>query len=547
MSLYLAGISTGAVADSCPEPPPTPECSRVLVEFLKPLQPDSRHLATESGLLPVLRLRLKEFGVTEITQGVGSLPNVLILTVEKSVLDSQERLGKLRTKLEELGKLPQLGGLDYFEPSILWVPRTIRPNDPRFRAQEPVLDQVNAPAAWDRIAKIQHSPAIVAVIDTGMRYDHLDLREQMWSGNPAHGENFSGGAAADTRDRAGHGTQVAGALAATSNNKEGLASIPWKNSLRLVIAKYADSLAGGCTENLINSIDYAATVANASILNLSAGQNQCSVPLRKELETLRDSKDRTLLVAAVDDQDLHAMTDLDAPGAQLQDYPTSYHLSNVIAVQAANGYGGLFNSVYGKVSVHLAAPGADVQTTGNGDNSDYTSAPGTSLAAPQVSATAALISSFAPRWRHEQIRQYLVDSARNPACALPGAPAPDEYSLCGKSQSGGVLNVDAATGAPVVVDAPFEGARWSPGTAHKVRWHPLFITDLCPYVDLFFSTDDGANWSALNSDPPIPSTRDMAATVMLPPDVRKTDSARIAVRCHDTARLERWSDTFTVD
>jgi subtilisin family serine protease len=218
----------------------------------------------------------------------------------------------------------------------------------------------------------------------------------------------------------------------------------------------------------------------------------------------------------------------------------------VISVQAATDTGQISGSVYGKYSVHLAAPGEFIQTTGNHCDSDYTQVTGTSLAAPQVSAVAALISSYAPGWHHEQIRQYLVDSARNPLCGLPQYPQ-GGLSLCGKSQSGGVLNVDAATGAPVVLDAPSEGDKWRPGTSHHVRWHELFKTKLCPDLDLFLSTDDGLNWSALNSHPVTLKTQDAKTLVVIPTDVPKSSTARIALRCHDTARLERWSDTFSID
>ncbi len=541
ITLYLlAGIGAAIAADSCPEPAPTEQCLHVLTEFHQPLSADPGSFVLEAGLL---QTTLSGLGVTHIDQRLGSLPNILILTLEKDVITSKEKLGKIREALQGFDPL-RLGGLDYFEPSVRWVPRAAPPNDLLFRDyQQSMLDQVNALAAWDRIAKIQHNAVTVAVVDTGIRSDHPDLRHEMWSGNPAHGKNFSSPLANDTDDHAGHGTNVACALAATSNNGEGVASIPWRNNIKLVIAKYADSADGGCTDELIKSIDYAATEANAPILNLSVGQNQCSVPLRRELELLRDNKPGTLLVAAVDDQ--HPLIDLDAPGALLQDYPTSYHLPNVIAVQAVDKYDDLSSSVYGRNSVHLAAPGEYIQTTGNDPNHNYVIASGTSLAAPLVSATAALISSFAPQWRHEQIRQYLVDSARNPACDLPDTPATD-FSLCGKSQSGGVLNVDAATGAPVVLDTPLEGTHWSPGTTHQVHWHPLFITDLCPMLDLLVSTDDGVNWTSLHSYPPAPRTRDTGASITLPSNLPKSNSARIAVRCHNTAHLERWSDTFSV-
>lgn len=482
--------------------------------------------------------QLLPLGITHVTIGVGSLKETLVLKVRPGALVAQGGPEALRSNLK---KLPQWADAGEPELAVNWSARSVGREDPRFNAQRRTFEQANVPPAWERIRRIPVPPVAVAVIDTGVRSTHPDLTHQMWSRGPgdrAHGQNFSGGALEDTDDRAGHGTEVAGVLASESDNGEGIASIPWRDHVRIVIAKFEELPGSGCTQDLINAIDYAANDARAPILNLSVGLEEYSAHLKSELELLAANNPRTLIVAAVSNADI----DLDAPGAH--DYPTDYRLPNVISVQGSNCCGGSFHTAYGATSVQLAAPADDVQTTSL-TREGYCSDPGTSMAAPQVSATAALIIGFAPQWNYSQVRQYLIDSARNPACGRPGTPL-DDTSLCGRSESGGILNVDAATGGPIVIDLPFEGASWSRGSSHTLHWHELFATEMCPQLQTLLSTDDGRSWQDLTSDPQVAQTRDMKAKVRLPPDVRRTHEARIALRCVKTARLERWSDRFEI-
>ncbi len=512
-------------------------CSRLLLQFRKPpplgIESDRNIFGDLSSL-----------GVRHINQGLGALPNAWVLTVDERVLSSRAGFGALSARLRRIGESRGMGGVAFVERDAVWVPREI-PSDPLFAQQKPSLDAVHAVEAWTRIKKIPHRAAVVAVVDTGIRYSHVDLQDEMWQGNAAHGENFFTGAPDDTNDHTGHGTAVAGALAATSDNGEVVASIPWKNGIQLVIARAAGGEDGdSCTDDIINAIDYAAKEANASIINLSMGGSSYSQALRTELVHLGGTRPGMLLVAAVPNRTF----DLDSSAPGHHDYPTSYHLDNVISVEAVTNEGFLRSSAFGQSSVQLAAPGLDIYTTDYSSDSACTQMSGTSLAAPQVSATAALVSAYSPGWSSEQVRQYLIDSAHNRACDMPDAP-PEIKPLCGKSESGGILNVDKATGAPVEFTEPLQGASWQAGASYEVQWKPLFQTKLCPTVDLYLSLDDGVDWSAPSSFPQGLQTLGGASTVTvtIPPDLPGSTTARLALRCHDTARLERWCDTFTID
>jgi subtilisin family serine protease len=200
--------------------------------------------------------------------------------------------------------------------------------------------------------------------------------------------------------------------------------------------------------------------------------------------------------------------------------------------------------------VQLAAPGESLSTTDIGPLYSHGNQ-GTSYAAPHVSATAALIRSLAPSWGYAEIRPYLVDSTHKPAC--PRDPAALPFSLCGKSQSGGILDVDAATGSPIKLEEPQAGTVWTKRTLQTVSWSAWSATfpgttNPCPELTVFYSANDGKTWSKKATTPatllaPSGSTRSGSAQIRAP--ARATQKARIAVRCSGT-RLERWSDPFTV-
>ena len=541
VSVRLAAVLVGllvlpiSAALAAPSKAPDARCSRLLLQFHKPPP-----LGIESIQSAFLRLP----GVSDATPRIGSLPNAWVLRVDSEVLASPERLDSLRAKIVAIGTEKDMGGAVFIERSAVWTSPDFPPQKPLDEQQKPWPDVLHAGEAWVHISRIPHTATVVAVVDSGIRYDHVDLKDVMWKGDPIHGKNFAGGSSMDTQDHKGHGTRVAGALAATSHDTADTASIPWKRGVQLVIAKATGGTDDvGCTDDIANAIDYAAKEANASIINLSLMTFTNSDALHSELELLESSKQRTLVVAAVGNDPINL--DLQALGQK--EYPTSYRLDNVLSVQGVSSEGSLQGS-FGRNFVQLAAPASSIWTTDNTDDHAWIQISGTSLAAPQVSAAAALISAYAPGWGYKEIRQYLVDSARNSACDVPNAP-PESTHLCGKSESGGVLNVDAATGAPVQIDLPAKGDHWSEGTPHEVHWKPYFQTQLCPRVDLYLSLDDGLNWSAPSSFPELVQTQDgdSELTIVIPTDVPKSTTARLALRCHDTFRLERWSDTFSID
>jgi subtilisin family serine protease len=169
--------------------------------------------------------------------------------------------------------------------------RTITtPTDPLY-ADAWALAKIGAPAAWD--VTTGSGNVVIAVIDSGADATHSDLSGQLWTNpgeianngidddNNGHVDDINGwnflGNNADLSDTTGHGTQVAGVLAAAANNSTGGAGLCWGCKLMIVkvtqsggIANYSDIAAG---------VLYAAQ-KGAKVINLSLGGTSDSATLR---------------------------------------------------------------------------------------------------------------------------------------------------------------------------------------------------------------------------------------------------------------------------
>ena len=170
------------------------------------------------------------------------------------------------------------------EPNYL-VTATAIPNDPSFNEQW-YLSKINMPPAWDLYQG--SSDILVAVLDTGVNYNHPDLRDKMWI-NSSETENdidddgngyiddIHGYCTTvpkdimhpyDPMDDKGHGTMVAGIIGASTNNSVGIAGIDW--NCKILPVKVLESTGGGDTSSAIEGI-YFAIDQGADIINMSFG------------------------------------------------------------------------------------------------------------------------------------------------------------------------------------------------------------------------------------------------------------------------------------
>ena len=300
-----------------------------------------------------------------------------------------------------------------------------------------------AEEAWD--IRTSAASVIVAVLDSGIRATHEDLAENLWS-NPAptmgdlHGihlgidrsTNAIGQVSyqiiedGDVEDHYGHGTHCSGIIGAVGNNGVGVAGVAWK--VQLMACKCQDDNGAGTVGEEIICMDYARN-HGAMLFNCSIG---ATMPSDAEYSAIIRAREAGIIVVASVGNE-----GADNNEGAHRSYPASYPLDNIVAVAASTGVGELASfSNYGAKSVHLAAPGENIFSTGAAADNSYMIADGTSIAACFVTGTLALLKEQFPNESHQSlIRRVLA--------------ATDKYpELADKTISGGALNIGRALTDP---------------------------------------------------------------------------------------------------
>gem|GEM_PF-5891745 len=297
---------------------------------------------------------------------------------------------------------------------------------------------IDAPAAWD--IQTGSSSVNVAVIDTGVDYDHPDLNANIWVNiaDPVNGIDDDGNGLIDDyygwdwynndnnpMDDNGHGTHCAGIVAAETNNATGVAGVAggWgAEGTNIMSLKAFSSMGWGSTNDIVNAIDYAVD-KDADIISMSFVSD---VP-NSSLETaINDAYTAGLVLVAAAGNDDTAPLPYDG-------YPAKY--GNCIAVTAIGSTGAKASYANYGSWVDIAAPGSSIYSTVWNNTYSYKS--GTSMATPHVAGVAALIKSEYPTLTNTQIRQRLLWTTKEISAANP--------SYASKIGSG-LLDADDALG-----------------------------------------------------------------------------------------------------
>jgi subtilisin family serine protease len=328
------------------------------------------------------------------------------------------------------------------DPDILPLPAptTSRGNDPR-QASQWGLQSTLATKAWE--VERGNSEIVVAVIDTGVDYNHEDLRQNMWRNPgeiPDNGIDDDGNGYVDdlvgwdfanederpydtmSNNRAlgnpGHGTHCAGVVAAVGQNNLGISGIA--PQVKVMALRFITEKGEGSTEAAIKSIRYA--VQNgAKILSNSWGGEEPSEEDQELLKTLKwaQSQGALLVFAAGNGRDnIGYNNDTDSKPT----IPASFDLDGILSVAAIDSKDrlGPFSN-FGVKSVDLAAPGVKILSTvpknGYEDTITLFGMPlgewsGTSMATPHVAGAAALILSKYPDLSSLDLKKILMDSVR---------------------------------------------------------------------------------------------------------------------------------------
>jgi thermitase len=236
------------------------------------------------------------------------------------------------------------------------------PNDPKFRYQW-ALRKPGFQDAWDRS---KGSGADVAVVDTGADVGHVDLRHKIAQAKDIVNDDGK------VKDLSGHGTHVAGIIAAETGNHKGVAGGCPK--CRLLVAKVFDGKNTGTVTRFAQGITWSAD-HGAAVINLSFTH---PMPSTVEENAIEDARSKgAVIVAAAGNKDTNKRT-----------YPAAS--PGVIAVAATNKEDRRASFSNHGSWVDVAAPGVEVLSTIPGG---YASWSGTSMAAPHVSALAGLLAS----------------------------------------------------------------------------------------------------------------------------------------------------------
>ena len=317
--------------------------------------------------------------------------------------------------------------VSYIEPDGLMY-ALFTPNDPSFSLQwGPAA--IHAPNAWD--ITLGSKSVVVAVVDTGVQYDHPDLSSNMWKNSDGtYGCNYvnsysSSCGNTDVNDDNGHGTHVAGIVAATIDNGIGVAGISQSS---IMAVKVLGSTGSGQFSWVANGIQWAAD-HGANIISMSLGGGVSNTLLTAVQYAYSRG---VLLIAAAGNQN----------GGQIL-CPACY--SQVIAVTAIdqNNQIASFSSTGSKAE--LTAPGVNILSTLRG--SQYGSMSGTSMATPFVSGVAALVWSVAPSMSRDNVRSLLDSNADD-----LGPVGRDNYYGYGRVNA--FAAVQAAGGSPPPPPSP---------------------------------------------------------------------------------------------
>ena len=358
--------------------------------------------------------------------------NITLFKGKSHVLQRWDFSNSKDLSMAKLGLQKENGILGFQQDTIVQIQKT--PNDLYF-SKLWGMQNIKAPYAWDK--KTGSKNIVVAVIDTGIALNHPDLKNNILKNvreiandgldndNNGYIDDIYGWDYVDDDNNpnddisagnwaAGHGTHVAGTIAAEGNNNIGVVGVNWNASLMgLRICGTNGCYLSDFWAALVYAYNNGAQIANGSF----GGQydpQQFEEEVIKSVALPGDSplQKGVLFVAAAG----NAASNND----RLNFCPACYQLPNVVSVAATNSNDNLAGfSNYGRKKVSLAAPGDSILSTlvpGAFGYSDYYGyLGGTSMAAPHVAGAAALFQSQSPNWKPSEIKKALVKSSRQKA------------------------------------------------------------------------------------------------------------------------------------
>lgn len=296
---------------------------------------------------------------------------------------------------EDITALKQHLDVDFVQEDM-YLSLQVEPNDPLYKEQWS-MKKINAEQAWTVTTGKQD--IIVSVVDTGVDYNHPDLAGKVIKGKDFTKESDG----TDPIDGFGHGTHVAGIIAATANNGVGVTGIA--PGVKVMAVKVLSKSGGGSLFSIAGGITY--SVKNgAKIVNLSLGGPAVADMISSAVGYWAWKKG-VLLVAAAGNSGGPVGTP-----ARIDDY--------YMAVGASDDKDDLAKfSCFGK-ELSVVSPGTNIMNTtptyhvplnDHGYAMNYAALNGTSMACPLVAGLAALVWSAHPNFNSKQVRAKIEKAA----------------------------------------------------------------------------------------------------------------------------------------
>lgn len=367
----------------------------------------------------VKRQNLQQLGNSLRSQVVETIPGADLIVVQRPAIELSSSVVK---------SLSSNDLVEYVEPNYIYrISKT--PNDPSLEKLWGIINvgqtdgrgpgvagvDVDVEKAWDLTTGNQD--LVVAVIDTGVNFNHDDLKENMWTNaaelngqagvdddangfvDDVYGYAFTSDAAKTSPlDDHGHGSHCAGTIGAKGDDGKGIVGVAW--NVKIMAVKFLTASGGGTLADAVKSIDYA-TLMGAKIMSNSWGGGGPSQALKEAIQ--RANEKGILFVAAAGNDGSN--------NDSRPTYPANYDVENVLSVAAIDNKGALASfSNYGKRTVHVAAPGVNVYSSTLGQS--YSTYSGTSMATPHVSGVAALLASYEPELTGVQLKQRIMSTAK---------------------------------------------------------------------------------------------------------------------------------------
>ncbi|MDE5077796.1 MAG: S8 family serine peptidase, partial [Trichodesmium sp. St2_bin6] len=392
---------------------------------------------------------------------------------------------------------------------------------------------IDAPEAWD--TQKGNKDVVVAVVDTGVDYNHPDLASNMWKNTGEIPGNFIDddrnghiddvygfdwvNEDGDPMDDQSHGTHVAGTIGAVGNNSRGVVGV--SPDVSIMSLKFLNSSGSGTSQGAAQAIIYAADMG-ADIINASYGSSYSSDIERDAIDYA--SKKGVLFVAAAG----NSSTNNDG----FPNYPSNYNLSNVISVAATDNKDKLaYFSNYGRKTVDLGAPGVSILSTV--PNNRYASKSGTSMAAPHVAGAAALVLAENPNLSVTELKKTLLDNTDSIS------------SLQNKTATEGRLNVNKAIQAVkdpndfITVKWPDGSNTLEAGKSYTITWNDNIDENV--QLELY---KGGSFSSTINSS----TNSDGSYSWSIPTSITSGSDYKIKISSISDSGLYDYSDSnFTIE